>query len=323
VYNTNQEEFLWRLKSSWNMTQLIGRTRTYNMLSSKYWYTFDNSDPIPYGYRKIYHSNEYGYDLYENSNYIELGYTYENTVSKDWLLEQSFIDQDRIMNEYLVTENSSNTDVKIHDSITYLATLPAEDIRTYTFEKPVSNVILYIETYGLPNTKVTLISKGEKIVTYDAWQFNYVDIPVYQEIDEILIEAKAAYGKQTEINLYYEPMDGSYEMQWNKQTAEHFTDVSFNQNDHIEGNITVSGDNKYIFTSIPYDTGWTVTADGTVIDYEKVQMGFIGFQLKPGEHHVTFTYHMPGLPAGAAVSAGSLAAVIILCMLERRKINNK
>ncbi|MCH4208036.1 MAG: YfhO family protein [Solobacterium sp.] len=320
VYNTNQEEFLWRLKSSWNMTQMIGRTRTYNMLSSKYWYTFDYSDPIPYGYKKVY-SSEDGYDLYENENYVELGYTYENTVNKDYLLDQSFLDQDLIMSEYLVTEDSTNTSVTTHNNITYLATLPAEDIRTYTFDEPVSNVILYIETYGLPETKVTLMYKGEKLVTYDAWQFNYVDIPVYQEIDEIVIEAKAVYSKQTEINLYEEPMDGSYETQWKETTAEHFTNVNYD-GDFVEGDITVADHKKYVFTSVPYDTGWTVTVDGQTIDYEKVQMGFIGFQLEPGEHHITFSYHIPGLTTGAAVSSVTVTAVIILCLFERRKKKN-
>ena len=320
VYNTNQEEFLWRLKSSWNMTQLTGRFRTYNMLSSKYWYTYDYSDPIPYSYTKVY-SSEDGYDVYENRNYVELGYTYDKTINKDYLMSQSIMDQDRLMSEYLVTDNATTTDVTPDDEITLLATLPAEDIRTYTFDEPVSNIILYVENYGLPETKVTLMYKGEKLVTYDSWQFNYVDIPVYQEIDEVLIEAKAVYSKQTEINLYSEPMDGSYDTQWKETTSEHFTNVQYD-GDNIEGDITVSGQKKYVFTSVPYDTGWTVTVDGQKIDYESVQLGFIGFQLEPGEHHVTFSYHIPGLITGAAVSSVTVTAVIVLCLFERRKKKN-
>lgn len=317
VYNTNQEEFLWRLKSSWNMTQLVGRIRTYNMLSSKYWYTFDNSDPVPYGYEKIYTSPT-GYDLYENRNYVELGYTYDKTVSKAYVLDQSYLDQDRIMSEYLVTEDSTNTAVELNDKIQYLATLPATDVRTYTFASPVSNVNLYIETYGLPEAKILLYYQGSEVASYDFWQFNYVDFPVYQKIDQIVIEAKAVYSKQTELKLYTEPLDGSYDTAWAEQTAEHFTNVVF-QGDRIEGDIQVSGSGKYVFTSIPYDKGWDVMVDGRSISYEKVQMGFIGFQVESGSHHVTFVYHLPGLAAGAGVSALSISLVLLACLLQRHK----
>ena len=34
VYNTHQEEFINRFKSTWNMPQALGRTKIYNLLSA-------------------------------------------------------------------------------------------------------------------------------------------------------------------------------------------------------------------------------------------------------------------------------------------------
>ncbi len=321
LYNTNQEEFLSRMKSTWNMWQMVGRVRTHNMLSAKYWYTYDFSDPVPYGYTWIYTDEEAGFQVYENRNYVELGYTYDKTINSEYLYSLPILEQDRIMDEYLAVEDSTNTDYETNDNITLLTTLPTDDVRVYTFEEPVTNSIIYIENYGLPNLKITTRYLGEIVNTYDIWEFNYTDIPVYDDpIDQIVIEAEALYGGETEVPLYIEPMDGLLDEQFEEYTSEHFENV-IAETDKIEADITVNDHEKYVFTSVPYDEGWTVYVDGEEIDYEKVQLGFIGFKLSEGTHHVTFVYHAPGLRSGMIVSVISLFIFLILIVIEKRKSN--
>lgn len=314
IYNTNQEEFLNRFKSTWNMPQSTGRNKVYNLLSAKYFYTFKPNDPVPYGYKLI--REEKGYKLYENENFVELGFTYDKTINKYDIINLSFFEQDRIMQEYLITENSNNHEYTLHDNIELLAILPTDTTRVYEFEKPVSNINLYFETFGIPNVKITTYLNNKVVNNYDIWQFNYVDIPIYENIDKVVIEGEDIYGNGTQIYMYQEPLDSSYNEAFDNLTKEHFTNVIFD-NDYISADITINDHNKYIFTSIPYDAGWSVKVNGEEIPYEKVQLGFIGFNIDPGTYHIEFTYEAPLLKEGIFISISSLVIILIINKLKK------
>ncbi|MEA4875899.1 YfhO family protein [Anaerorhabdus sp.] len=317
VYNTNQEEFMARFKTVNNMKQLIGRTKVYNLLSAKYWYTFNYEDAIPYGYNKI-HESPKGYTVYENENFVELGFAYNKTINKDFLLTLPFLEQDRIMQEYLAVENSTNTTYTLNDNIELLTVLPTDTIRVYDFEEPVKDVNIYLEVFGLPNTKITTYYQDEVVNKYDLWQFNYIDFPVYEYIDKIVIESEDIYGYGTEVPLYIEPFDESYSENFKNLTSESFKNVIFT-NDIIQGDITISGNEKYVFTSIPYDKGWSVYVNGEKINYEKVQLGFIGFKLQPGTYHVEFKYQIPFLNVGVGITTISILILIVINLIVKKR----
>ena len=316
VYNTHQEEFINRFKSTWNMPQALGRTKIYNLLSAKYYYSYYDNYPVPVGYELIAEQN--GYKLYENTNYVELGFTYDKTINRDDVIDLSYLEQDRIMQEYLITETSSNHEYTLHDNLELLTILPTDTIRVYEFEKPVKDVILYFETFGIPNVKITTYLNDEVVNSYDVWQFNYIDIPIYEDIDKVVIEGEDVYGNGTEIYMHQEPIDDDYSQRFKQLTNEHFTNVVFD-NDHISADITIDDHEKYVFTSIPYDKGWTVKDNGEQIDYKKVQLGFIGFKLDEGTYHIEFDYHIPLLKEGIMVSGGSLLLLLIITYLRKKK----
>lgn len=319
VYNTNQEAFMSRFKSTHNMPQLVGRTNIYNILSAKYWYTFNNETPIPVGYEKIYES-DYGYTVYQNRNFVELGFAYDKTINADFLQTLPYLEQDRIMQTYLATPTSTNTTYELNDNLTLLTTLPSDTIRTYEFDKPVKDVILYFEVFGLPNTKIQTYYKNVLVNEYDLWQFNYIDLPIYEYIDKIVIEAEDIYGSGTEIPVYISELDDSYSKQFEEVTKNQFENVVFS-NDNISATITISEKPKTVFTSIPFDKGWSVYIDGKKINYEKVQLGFIGFELEPGTYSIEFKYQIPFLNVGIAISALSILSLIgINLYLIKRKI---
>lgn len=318
VYNTNQEEFMSRFKTVNNMHQLIGRTKVYNLLSAKYWYTFNYETEIPFGYTELEKRDD-GYTIYQNSNFVELGFTYDKTINSDYLLSLPFLEQDRIMQDYLALETSQNTEYTINDKIQLVTTLPADTIRVYEFDQPVKDINIYLEVFGIPNTKISTYYQNNLVREYDLWQFNYIDFPVYDTIDKLVIEAEDIYGTGTQIPLYIEPLDASYSDQFKQMTAESFENIVF-KNDNIQADITISGSSKYVFTSIPFDEGWTVFVDGKKIDYEKVQLGFIGFELAPGTYHIEFKYQIPYLTTGLGISIGSLCILLgINIILKKRR----
>ena len=70
-----------------------------------------------------------------------------------------------------------------------------------------------------------------------------------------------------------------------------------------------------VYTSIPYDDGWTLTVDGEPTGITPVGEAMIAFHLEPGMHTVELRFEPPGLSAGLTVSMVCGAAFLILLIL--------
>ena len=101
--------------------------------------------------------------------------------------------------------------------------------------------------------------------------------------------------------------------------------TSFREN-CIIGSITAK-DSGAVFTSIPYDEGWSVWVDGSpVTPYpmgeltEDGEMGaFLCFDIPSGNHTVTLQFVPKGLVIGLLISAISFIAFLLLLLITRVK----
>lgn len=83
-----------------------------------------------------------------------------------------------------------------------------------------------------------------------------------------------------------------------------------------EVEISVHADQEStVQTSIPVQSGWTVTVDGARVEPGHVIEGLYALDIPAGSHTVRFTFEAPGLKLGAAVSAVSLAAVVAIAVI--------
>jgi len=72
----------------------------------------------------------------------------------------------------------------------------------------------------------------------------------------------------------------------------------------LEG--TVEADKEgALFTSIPYDKGWTVEVDGQVQEIQKMFDAFLSVNLTEGTHTIRCSYEPQGLRTGAWITLGS------------------
>jgi uncharacterized membrane protein YfhO len=85
---------------------------------------------------------------------------------------------------------------------------------------------------------------------------------------------------------------------------------SFSQNE-IAGKITLEQDRMLFFT-IPFDTGWHAEIDGKPVELLRVNIGFTGLMVTPGSHTIGLKYRPAYWGVGWAVSALSLL-VYLLC----------
>ena len=83
-----------------------------------------------------------------------------------------------------------------------------------------------------------------------------------------------------------------------------FTNSGFN------AEITLSR-NNLVFFSVPYEDGWTAYVNGSPVEIEKVNVGFMAVPCKEGKNHITFKYTTPGLYLGILISVTS---AVLFCI---------
>ena len=92
--------------------------------------------------------------------------------------------------------------------------------------------------------------------------------------------------------------------------------------DYVTGEVTAVKDGM-LFTSIPYDKGWSVYVDGEKTETLDFYDTFIQVPLSAGTHQIEFRYQVPGLLAGAVISVLALCIFILLQIIRCKTIKAK
>lgn len=90
---------------------------------------------------------------------------------------------------------------------------------------------------------------------------------------------------------------------------------------YISGTFTAES-SQILYTSIPYDTGWTVILDGKTLDSSellKIGDSLLGVKVSEGEHTVEFKFTSNGLYLGIGITV-IFVAVFILLLINRESI---
>ncbi|HNZ98368.1 YfhO family protein [Ruminococcus sp.] len=79
---------------------------------------------------------------------------------------------------------------------------------------------------------------------------------------------------------------------------------------------------KLVFFSVPYSSGWTAEVNGSPVDIEKVNEGFMAVRAEKGSSTIVFRYRTPYLREGiiiSCISASVLAAYVVIFRRKRSK----
>ena len=89
---------------------------------------------------------------------------------------------------------------------------------------------------------------------------------------------------------------------------------------YLKGTVNVTHDKIDLFTTIPYEKGWTVRVDGKERKIETIKKGFLMVSLEKGNHEIEFVYKVPGLKTGALVSLISFLIFLgAVCIQQKRR----
>ena len=90
------------------------------------------------------------------------------------------------------------------------------------------------------------------------------------------------------------------------------------RDNYIDGTIKIKkGEN--LVTTIPYSSGWKATIDGKKSSISRTLGVFLGLKLQAGEHHIIFSYEIPGLKLGILISTLGIAALVIDIILKKKQ----
>ncbi len=104
--------------------------------------------------------------------------------------------------------------------------------------------------------------------------------------------------------------------QWN---ITEFTDT------YVEGTVTATQGKQLLFTTIPYEEGWTVKVDGKTVQPIKLLDSLIAVELPEGTHTVSMKFFPDYFKLGIIVSICGLLALVLVFMFEYKdgKIINR
>lgn len=283
--------------------------------------------------------------LYENKTPLSLGFMVDDSIL-DWETSQKtpFITQNEfvynatdITNE-LLTEfpvehfRADNADIKekddsqsysytLHDE-TNLDLIPTVYARAYVPET--QRVFLYVESTNSKRFKYTIngqtsdreISTGRSLIDLGVIkEGNFVDM-------EFSLDRKGAYettySKTGSFRVYAATFDDSiFDSVYNELSDEMLVVTDYDSTS-INGTITANKDG-IMFTSIPYDTGFTAYVDGEETELIPVgNDGLIGIYVKEGTHQISFKYHVEGFNIGLLITFISFLGIFIYAFVDKK-----
>ena len=245
--------------------------------------------------------------LYENKYALSLGYLVNSAV-KDTMITVS--EPFELQNDLL----SNMTGV---ENVFY--TMPSMSGSRALIEAEITGRCMMYVTSDTEQCVVEISRDGEVIdqISFDDMETpQIIDIGDVQEGD--LITVMANDGESETITVYPAIMDyEKYDLAMQTLKSGEL-DISEYTDTYVCGTVNVS-ENTTLFTTIPYDEGWTIYVDGVETDYEDFDQSFIMIDLTAGEHVVEFRYWPLGLTIGIIISAAALLLFVLLEIIFRKK----
>lgn len=326
------------------------QTGLYNsMMSIKY--VLDNSDYVAtdnynppvdgdFLYTKAGEYNDI--TIYKNNYWLPVAFAADNSLDTAWNYtdENPFVVQNDFY--YLASgisdilepvsgkvDSLSNIDAVSDDNVN-LGTFSIYKTDTATSSNEISvayeitetqNVYVYFEA---TEVDAILVSTGDFTYNQSIGNKHYVLNVGEVEAGTTLHISYSLKDDATSSNIsqyVYGLNEGKFVNAYNAIVANGTLDVTVNEEDYIKGTVKLAA-GKMLYTSIPYDKGWSVYVDGVEVSEEnivKIGDALMGIKMDAGEHTVELKYMPRGLAVGCVLTLAGFAILIILLILKKKK----
>ena len=188
---------------------------------------------------------------------------------------------------------------------------------SYTFTAPQSGYYYGVLTdLSVENIRAVL---PDGSTTYSNTNRDFIlDLGYLESGEQVTLSSSDGDGSLVSVNVYRllqnEFIDAISQLNEEGLVVDSYSDTEIN------AHITVQEDG-ILFTSIPYEDGWTVYVDGQAVETEAYAEAFLSISLTAGDHTVYMHYSPAGLTEGAIISLASL--LILLLIIAVRVIRNR
>ena len=285
-----------------------------------------------------------------NSSY-EKGYNYKDMTvyNNPYWLPLGFMVNDKIRNIDVINNDDVTFEIQNEilnsmssgENVKYFNKIRTTDVTTYNLGKKdhkysiinkddrayidikirtrrYQPIYMQLQTRGLKNIEV--ISDGEVAKKYETeGTVEVINLGKYNREKDITVRLnfKNAEGYWL-MNRIYSLNLRQFNNLYNNLSENEYEISKYNDT-NIIGDVTSTEDKSMLYTSIPYDDGWSVTIDGKKADKVELLNAFIGVEIPKGTHKVEFKYMPQGLKIGAIISGASLVLLILVCIVNRKK----
>lgn len=277
------------------------------------------------------------FTAYENKYYLPIAYRVNSEI-KSWNYEDSndpfMLQQDffklatggedvfrQVPISYIdYTNIDSFIDETAQGTYTFFRSTPGADasfVINLTCETT-DNVYIYVKSSNIKFISVNSDSYNNEAVNMGN---EYIlDIGKHEIGENISVEIPIDEGDSGYVDFYaYSFDEAAFKDGYNKMKSDSLQITEFTDTT-IEGTVNASADGV-LYTSIPYDEGWSVTIDGQKVNEEdvlKIGDALLGISVTVGEHQIKMHYTPKGLTIGITVSFVGILLCILFLLLYRK-----
>ncbi len=314
------------------------QTPVYNlMFGIKYLY-FKNAKTVPSEnlYDVLFTSDDGQTTVYENKYFLPLSYCVNSDV-KDWDIAEDdpFSQQSAffslatgysdVFKEVIYTKTSfdgmSGENLNTNGTFWFVK----NDVESnygyanFTISPQIDgNVYIYVSTDNSNELSFTSEKYGQKTIGIE--DTFIIDLGYYDAGDLIDVSLNCSQMDSSEgyAEVYAYSCDESVLARGYNKLSKSALNVTKHTDTVIEGTVNVKED-SYLYSSIPYDKGWSVYIDGEKTDTFTVGNSLLTVAIKHGDHTVRYKYTPQGLKIGAIISAVSIAGICIYTVYKTKQ----
>lgn len=298
------------------------QTPVYNMMFNiKYLIQTDVSlAPSSNLYKKIYTTSNKKSNVYESKYNLPIAYCVNSKID-DWVTDEG--NPFEIQSDFVklatgysnvfkpVKYNSTDFDAVSGDDVTENGTywLEKSDSSSNYGTETVSlsptidgNLYLYVKSSDLKT--ITVNSEKVSDITQSMEYAYILDLGYHNKGDEVLVslDASTMESESTSFDFYCYTADDTVVKNMYNSLAGNSLNVESYSDTTIKGTVKAK-ENCYLYSSIPYDDGWSVYVDGKKAETFEIGGTLLAIELTPGQHKIEYKYFPVGFLYGIIISA--------------------
>jgi uncharacterized membrane protein YfhO len=344
---SNLQDDLGMMSNRINSYTYNPQTPVYNMMFSLK-YLVNNETPnvlSDYYYTSVAQNNTF--EAFRNKCYLPIAYCVNTDVAQwateeyisDWQYETSS-DPFQLQGEFFnLATGLGNPFERLNvNYITYSNVSPfTEDISStsFYFQKDNSDAeastTFYIQTekegnvyfgYDISgaNGRDVVVNSSLGVITHSGDQECILDLGRYDANETISVTVPYDEASGTVKIFLYTLNDKVFKKGYDKLSEGQIITEVF-EDTYIKGAV-VTKEDSILYTSIPYDSGWSVYIDGEKVSEEnthQIGQAMLGVDIQRGSHIVEFKYTAKGITLGIAVSLLTLLILVIIMLFNKSR----